>query len=95
MFKNTPTPENHRQCLIKAATFDIAKNLTEIEAASLSVWDRSMIAKAHEIKRAVELKELQAELRRIMELAGLNYNIEKQNFWRRYHTIKQRNKSQD
>ena len=86
--------DNRRQ-LTKKSIAAIAHELQQVPRKSLSAWDHAALAKVKEIKQGTEQDEYVSALKRVFELAGLNYGIEQQNFWRRYNAHLQRRSSKD
>ena len=86
--------ENKRK-LVKSEVADLAHELKQVPRKSLSAWDHAALAKVKEIKQGTEQEEYVTALKRVFELAGLNYGIEQQNFWRRYNAHLQRRSSKD
>jgi len=86
--------ENKRR-LMKAEIADLANELQQVPRKSLSAWDHAALAKVKAIQQATEQDEYVMALKRVFELAGLNYGIEQKNFWRRYNAHIQRRSSKD
>jgi hypothetical protein len=82
-----------RRKLTKTGTAAVVRELPQVNPNMLTAWDRAALAKVVEIQRATEQDEYEAALKRVFELAGLNYEIEQQNFWRRYHARAKRKQS--
>lgn len=59
-----------------------AKNIPEDK---FNVWDKASIEQAIQIQSEVEIQELRLEIARLMELAGIQYEGQKFNFWKQYH----------
>jgi hypothetical protein len=85
--------QNSKWAVIKSEIADLSHELKQVPPKALSAWDRSALAKVVDIQRATEQDEYEAALKRVFELAGLNYEIEQQNFWRRYHARAKRKQS--
>jgi hypothetical protein len=78
-----------KQHMTKVMMSDAAREIKDVQVKDLTAWDRASIGKAQELQNSVELEEFRSQIKRIFELAGLNYELEKQNFWSRYNHIKQ------
>lgn len=85
----------HRQKLLKKSMAAVAHELPQVNPNTLTAWDRAALKKVAEIKQAQEREEYVSALKRVFELAGLNYGIEQQNFWRRYNANQQHRSSKD
>lgn len=81
--------------LMKAEIADLANELQQVPRKSLSAWDHAALAKVKAIQQATEQDEYVMALKRVFELAGLNYEIEKKSFWQRYNARLQRKSSKD
>jgi hypothetical protein len=68
---------------------NLVRELEQVHSDVLNAWDRAALHKVSEIELQMELDEFRDQLRRVFELAGLNYELEKQNFWSRNNNIKQ------
>jgi hypothetical protein len=84
-----------KQHMTKVMMSDAAREIKDVQVKDLSAWDRASARKAQELQNSVELEEFRNQIKRIFELAGLNYELEKQNFWSRYNHIKQQNDLND
>ena len=59
-----------------------------IHRRELDPFDRASIEFVNQYKDAVEVQQFQDQMKRICELAGINYELEKREFWRKYHARK-------
>ena len=59
-----------------------------IDINELTPFDRANIEFVNQFKDGVEVESFRNQIKRIFELAGLNYELEKRNFWRKYHARK-------
>ncbi len=82
--------ENKRK-LVRSEVADLAHELKQANNDVLTAWDRAALNKVSEIELQIEIDEFRDQLKRVFELAGLNYELEKQNFWSRHNSIKQQN----
>ena len=55
-----------------------------IKADELTVFDRANIEFVNQYKDAVEVAAFRDQVKRICELAGINYELEKQSWWSKY-----------
>jgi hypothetical protein len=66
-----------------------AKELGQaIKADELNAFDRASIEFVNQYKDAVEVAGFRDQMKRICELAGINYELEKQSWWAKYHQHK-------
>ena len=56
-----------------------------IDASELTPFDRASIEFVNQFKDAVEVQQFQDQMKRICELAGINYELEKSRWWAKYH----------
>ena len=59
-----------------------------IDASELTPFDKANIEFVNRFKDGAEVESFRNQIKRIFELAGLNYELEKRNFWRKYHARK-------
>jgi hypothetical protein len=95
MIDDKPGRRDDRRQLTKSAIAAVALELPDVNPNDLTAWDKAALDQVHEIKRAAELEEYRAELIRVFELAGLNYKLAEQNFWRQVHERAKQARSQD
>ena len=95
MIDDKPGRKDDRRQLTKSAIAAVALELPDVNPNDLTAWDKAALDQVHEIKRAAELEEYRAELMRVFELAGLNYKLAKQDFWRQVHARAKQARSQD
>ena len=60
----------------------------EVNASELTAFDQASIAFVNQHKDAVEVAAFREQMKRICELAGINYELEKQSWWAKYHQQK-------
>jgi hypothetical protein len=87
--------EQAKKHVTKKEITDLARELEQVHSDVLTAWDRAALHKVSELQLALEVDEFRQQLKRVFELAGLNYELEKQNFWSRYNHIKQQNDLND
>ena len=56
-----------------------------VDASELTPFDKANIEFVNQYKDAVEVQQFQDQMKRICELAGLNYELEKSRWWAKYH----------
>ena len=56
-----------------------------IQGRELNPFDRASIEFVNQYKDAVEVQQFQNQMKRICELAGINYELEKSRWWAKYH----------
>jgi hypothetical protein len=95
MIDDKPGRRDDRRQLTKSAIAAVALELPDVNPNDLTAWDKAALNQVHEIKRAAELEEYRVELKRVFELAGLNYKLAEQNFWRKVHERAKQARSQD
>ena len=95
MIDDNPGRRDDRRQLTKSAIAAVALELPDVNPNDLTAWDKAALDQVYEIKRAAELEEYRAELIRVFELAGLNYKLAEQNFWRKVHERAKQARSQD
>ena len=69
--------------LAKAKELGQARKVDELTA-----FDQANIEFVNQYKDAVEVAAFRAQMKRICELAGINYELEKQSWWAKYHQHK-------
>ena len=69
-----------------------AKELGQaIKVDELTAFDQANIEFVNQYKDAVEVAAFRDQMKRICELAGINYELEKQSWWMDYHARKKNN----
>ena len=56
-----------------------------IHGRELNPFDQASIEFVNQYKDAVEVQQFQDQMKRICELAGINYELEKSRWWANYH----------
>ena len=95
MIDDKPGRRDDRRKLTKSAIAAVALELPDVNPNDLTAWDKAALDQLREIKRAAELEEYRAELKRVFELAGLNYKLSEQDFWQQVHARAKQARSQD
>lgn len=71
--------------LLRAEIANVNELGKAIHGRELSPFDRASIEFVNQYKDAVEVQQFQDQMKRICELAGLNYELEKSRWWAKYH----------
>ena len=58
-----------------------------IKADELTVFDRANIEFVNQYKDAVEVAAFRDQMKRICELAGINYELKKRIWWEKHHQL--------
>ena len=95
MIDDKPGRRDDRRQLTKSAIAAVALELPDVNPNDLTAWDKAALDQLREIKRAAELEEYRVELKRVFELAGLNYKLSEQDFWQQVHARAKQARSQD
>ena len=95
MIDDKPGRRDDRRRQTKSAIAAVALELPDVNPNDLTAWDKAALDQIREIKRAAELEEYRAELKRVFELAGLNYKLSEQDFWQQVHARAKQARSQD
>ena len=56
-----------------------------VDASELTPFDKANIEYVNQYKDAVEVESFRNQMKRILELAGLNYELEKRIWWTQHH----------
>ena len=56
-----------------------------IHGRELNPFDQASIEFVNQYKDVVEVQQFQDQMKRICELAGINYELEKSRWWAKYH----------
>lgn len=56
-----------------------------VDVSELTPFDKANIEFVNQYKDAVEVQQFQNQIKRIFELAGINYELEKSRWWAKYH----------
>lgn len=57
----------------------------QVQANQLTAFDKATIEFVNDHRQAVELEAFREQMKRICELAGINYELEKRRWWAKYH----------
>ena len=77
--------------LLKAEISRVNELGKAIHGRELNPFDRASIEFVNQYKDAVEVAAFRDQMKRICELAGINYELEKQSWWMDYHARKKNN----
>ena len=56
-----------------------------VSAAELTAFDKASIEFVNQHSQAAELEAFRAQMKRICELAGVNYELEKSRWWKKHN----------
>lgn len=56
-----------------------------VDASELTPFDQANIEFVNQFKDGVEIESFRNQMKRILELAGLNYELEKRIWWTQHH----------
>ena len=56
-----------------------------IDASELTLFDKANIEFVNQYRDAVEVQQFQDQMKRICQLAGINYELENSRWWAKYH----------
>ena len=59
-----------------------------VSATELKPFDKASVQLINKYKDAVEVAAFRDQMKRICELAGINYELEKRSWWAKYHQPK-------
>ena len=80
--------DNFQQDLLKIeiAKADLLKQ--EVDDSQFTVFDHATVQIVDQYKDAVEIETFRDAIKRVFELAGINYELEKSRWWRKHHQQK-------
>jgi DNA-binding transcriptional regulator YiaG len=70
---------------IKQKAKEVAQSAKSVPQEQMNAFDEHCLKQAAEIAGETEVEELRRQIADLMRLAGQNYAISKQEFWRKYH----------
>ena len=76
---------NFENDLLKAEIAGANELGKAIDVSELTPFDKANIEFVNQYKDAVEVQQFQDQMKRICELAGINYELEKSRWWAKYH----------
>ena len=79
---------NFENELLKAEIAKADQLAKAVSATELDPFDKARVQLINQYKDAVEVAAFRAQMKRICELAGINYELEKQSWWAKYHQHK-------
>ena len=79
---------NFENKLLKAELAKAKELGQAIKVDELTAFDQANIEFVNQYKDAVEVAAFRDQMKRICELAGINYELEKQSWWAKYHQLK-------
>jgi hypothetical protein len=76
---------NFENELLKAELAKADQLAKAVSATELDPFDKASVQLINKYKDAVEVDAFRAQMKRICELAGINYELEKSRWWRKHH----------
>ena len=82
--------ENHNfeNELLKAEIAKADQLAKAVSTTELDPFDKASVQLINKYKDAVEVDAFRDQMKRICELAGINYELEKSRWWAKYHQLK-------
>ena len=74
--------------LLKAEIAKADQLAKVVSATELDPFDKASVQLINKYKDCVEVVAFRNQIKRICELAGINYELEKQSWWAKYHQHK-------
>ena len=71
--------------LLKAEIAKADQLAKAVSATELDPFDKASVQLINKYKDCVEVVAFRDQMKRICELAGINYELEKQNWWAKHH----------
>jgi len=79
---------NFENELLKAEIAKADQLAKAVSATELNPFDKASVQLINQYKDAVEVDAFRDQMKRICELAGINYELEKSRWWAKYHQLK-------
>ena len=76
---------NFENELLKAEIAKADQLAKAVSATELNPFDKASVQFIHQYKDGVEVAAFRDQMKRICELAGINYELEKSQWWRKHH----------
>ena len=76
---------NFENELLKAEIAKANKLAKAVSATELDPFDKASVQLINKYKDGVEMATFRNQMKRICELAGINYELEKSRWWRKHH----------
>ena len=74
--------------LLKAEVAKADQLAKAVSTTELDPFDKASVQLINKYKDAVEVAAFRDQMKRICELAGINYELEKRSWWAKYHQLK-------
>ena len=79
---------NFENELLKAEIAKADQLAKAVSATELDPFDKASVQLINQYKDVVEVATFRNQMKRICELAGINYELEKSQWWRKHHQQK-------
>ena len=79
---------NFENELLKAEIAKADQLAKAVSATELDPFDKASVQLINKYKVGVEVATFREQMKRICELAGINYELEKSRWWRKHHQQK-------
>ena len=76
---------NFENELLKAEIAKADQLAKAVSATELDLFDKASVQLINKYKDGVEMATFRNQMKRICELAGINYELEKSQWWRKHH----------
>ena len=76
---------NFENELLKAEIAKADQLAKAVSATELDLFDKASVQLINKYKDGVEVVAFRNQIKRIFELAGINYELEKSRWWRKHH----------
>ncbi len=76
---------NFENELLKAELAKVDQLAKAVSATELDLFDKASVQLINKYKDGVEMATFRNQMKRICELAGINYELEKSQWWRKHH----------
>ena len=79
---------NFENELLKAEIAKAGQLAKAVSTTEQNPFDKASVQLINQYKDAVEVDAFRDQMKRICELAGINYELEKSRWWAKYHQLK-------
>ena len=79
---------NFENELLKAEIAKADQLAKAVSATELDLFDKASVQLINKYKDGVEVATFRDQMKRICELAGINYELEKSQWWKKHHQQK-------
>ena len=80
--------QNFENELLKAEIAKADQLAKAVSATELDPFDKASVQLINKYKDCVEVVAFKDQMKRICELSGINYELDKQRWWRKHHQHK-------